>query len=261
MLKLLWMAVCSLPFFCFSTVIVSGPLSYVYSGKHGDKIEGKIQLYNQSEKPQRVMLKFYDYPYFDNEEQGYIYPEVGKDKRSNASWFQLEKNLVTIPGSSSYEVPVRGTFPENKKLEGSYYSILMIEPELEEIKFDEEKPMVRSLVRYALHMVTSLDETGEYGLKIISKNIKEKGEKKIFEFEVENTGSKYFRPNILIELYSQSGEKIEPFKLSPIWLLPTKTKKYEIDVTDLKLGKYQGMILFDQKGADFFGSNCEFELK
>lgn len=250
-----------IPLVCFSNIVVSGPLSYVYSGKHGDKVEGQIRIYNQSEKPQRVMLKFYDCPYYSQKDQGYIYPEVGSDARSNAHWFNLEKNIITLAGLSSYDIPIKGVIPSGKDHEGSYYSILMVEPELEDKTLDKEKPMVRSLVRYALHIVTTIEGTGTYDLKILKKEMKKEKDKKTFEFEVENTGSNYFRPDVVVELYSESGEKIEPFKMSPVWLFPSKTKTYSIDISNLKKGKYQGLILFDQKGADFFGSKCEFEIQ
>lgn len=239
-------------------MIVSGPLSYTFEGSPGEEMKGSLTLHNQDDKPQKVSFQFFDYPYFDEKENGYEYPEVGTDKRSNASWFELEKDHVLLGAQSSYELKYKVKFPKENSLQGSYYSILMVEPVLDELKYKEDKPLVRSVVRYALHMVTSLKGSGTFDLKMEKKHLDE--EKKVFSFEVSNVGSKHFRPDVILDLYSESGDKLEPIRIAPTWIMPDKQKKFDIDVSHLKKGKYQGLILFDQKDADFFGAEVAFSI-
>lgn len=260
MIKCLIILIFTLASCLYATTDISiiGAMSYEYTGKKGDLLEGKIKIANNTDVAKEVKISLCDYPISD--EKTTIYPEAGSDSRSNAMWLQLPVKKLVISPNGTYDFVFKIQIPK-EGIEGTYNCMLMVEPFVtERSSEDNEKAMVRSIIRYALHIVTNIENTGTYQLKILDKKLKKIEDKTFYTVTVENTGTKYFRPDIHMDLYNNKGEKVENFEINPRWLFPGKQRTYDLDVSALPKGSYQGLLIFDQKGADFYGSKCQFDI-
>lgn len=240
-------------------ISIVGPMSYEYTGKKGEVLEGRIKIANNTDVLKEVKISLCDYPISD--EKTTIYPEAGSDPRSNSMWLKIPSKKITISSNGTYDLVFKIEIPKEKVLEGTYNCMLIVEPLVSEGPFDgKEKMMVRSIIRYALHIVTNIENTGTYQLKVLEKKLVKNEDKTFYNITVENTGTKYFRPDIHIDLYNAKGEKVENFSINPRWIFPGKQRVYDLDVSSLSKGSYQGLLIFDQKGADFFGAKCQFDI-
>ena len=242
-----------------SEICIVGPMSYEYTASKGDQVTCKVKVANNAKETKEVQFTLYDYPVTENGIT--YYPEAGVDPRSNSSWIQMETKKVAISAASTYDYEVKIHVPSGKEYEGTYNCILMVEPVLSSVKLENmEKASVRSILRYAVHLVTNIKDTGAYDLKVVDKKLVDKEGKSFYEITFENTGSIRFRPNVHADIFDDKGEKKQEKNLNPMWLFPGKKRTYSFDVSELTKGKYHALVVVDQKGADFFGCRCQFDV-
>lgn len=243
-----------------SDICIVGPMSYEYTAKKGEQISCKVKVANNSKQTKEVKFTLYDYPITDGGVTHY--PEAGSDERSNSSWVQMPSSKVAISASSVYEAEFKINLPKDTDVAGTYNCILMVEPAVSSVKLeDSDKASVRSILRYAIHLVTNIQDTGSYDLKVVDKWLEKKEEKSFYCVTLENTGTLRFRPNIHADFFTDKGEKKEEVNLNPMWLFPGKKRTYRFDVTEFEKGSYHALVVVDQKGADFFGCKCSFDIK
>ena len=91
-------------------ISIIGPMSYEYTGKKGDLLEGRIKIANNTDVAKEVKISLCDYPISD--EKTTIYPEPGSDPRSNAMWLQLPFKKVAISPNGTYELVFKIQIPK-----------------------------------------------------------------------------------------------------------------------------------------------------
>lgn len=91
----------------------------------GASYEGTIPIINTSDVTVQARLYLTDYRFVADGRNWY--DEPGIQDRSNALWIGFGNPVVTIPARSTMEVAYRVDVPDDPKLEGSYWSMMMVE--------------------------------------------------------------------------------------------------------------------------------------
>lgn len=190
-------------------VSVVGGLTREATLQPGAKTEGRIILRNNTEQPQEVKVYQTDYLFWaDGRNQ---YGEPGSTPRSNARWIVHTPQQLTVPPKSTESVYYTIQAPAQEALRGTYWSMLMVEPvaadTLEPPQPEEGKVTIgiRSVMRYAIQMVTHIGDTGARDLKFADKQLLVEAGKRTLRLDLENTGERWLRPLVWAELYDEQG--------------------------------------------------------
>src|SRR4030042_2553626 len=245
-------------------VSIIGGLSHEKKAALGEIYKGSIIIKNSDTKPQEIKIYQTDYLYYCNGKNDYGPP--GELKRSNAKWLSFSPNRIIIPAESTAAVNYTLTVPDDSNLAGTYWSMLMIEeiPESspESSQTEEIKPQVgiTQIVRYGIQMVTHIEDTGERKLKFLETKLLRQTETRVLQVDIENTGERWLRPHLWVELYDDAGRYIGKFENERKRIYPTASVRFNVDLSGVPQGVYQSLIVADCGGDDIFGANLTLKL-
>jgi hypothetical protein len=246
-------------------VLVNGALTHEKTAGPGESYEGTIELQNPEGKPQEVKVYQTDYVFYSDGRS--LYGDPGKTPRSNAGWVSITPKRATIPPKDSIAVHYSIKVPEDKTLAGTYWSIIMVEgipedsPESSTGTKDKVAMGVRQVFRYGIQVVTHIGDTGARSLKFLSTKLVKQDGKQLFQLEAENTGERWLRSAIWVELYDLSGKFIGKFEGEHLRLYPGTSVRYTIDLTTVPNNTYKALVVIDCGGSDIFGANFNLVLK
>ena len=251
--------------FSFACVSVIGGLSREKNVKPGEKFEGIIYLKNNGESSCQVKVKQTDYLFYADGKN--IYGEPGGISRSNARWISLSPVRLTVPPKETASVYYIVQVPENPDLKGSYWSMVMVEPipETSPESTKEEKGKVKvgiqTIVRYGIQIVTNFSDAGERKIRFLDKKLFSQDKKRLFEFDIENTGERSLSPVVWVELYSKDGMNIGRFESSKLRIYPGCSVRHKVDLTDVPKGKYKALVVADSGDENVFGAQYDLEME
>jgi len=244
-------------------VVVLNGLSHQKNAQPGESYQGVIQFLNKSDKPSQVKIYQTDYLFYSDGRN--LYGTPGKDPRSNANWFKVEPNLITVPPGSTTNLNYTVTVPNDPKLKGTYWSMVMVEPLAESAEaMKPEKGKVKvgitTVIRYGVQIATNIGETGDRQIKFTSvKLVKDQG-KNVLMVEAINNGERLLRLKFNTELYDQTGQLQGRYEGNQLLVYPTCSVRGQILLPDLKPGTYRALVLADN-GDDFvFGAQYNLKL-
>ena len=244
----------------FSGVIVSNGLTHIHDLTPGTKTKGRIDLQNSNDTKQVVKIYQRDYFFQYNGETQYSTP--GDLPRSNAKWINFgAKTFILRPHEKKvvyYDIQV----PETDSLNGSYWSVVMIEgtsPIKEDVS--QEGFKINTLVRYAIQIVTNINKDIKSQLEFLNVVAKNDNNAHVFEVDMKNTGNYMLRPEISLEIFDTSGKSKGKFISDKKKLYPGTSARFYIEVPDLKSGNYNAVLLADCQDGNVFGANITVELK
>lgn len=245
--------------FTFSNVVVINGLTHVHKSSSGEIISGVIKVKNTSNIEQRITIYFND-----------MLQECGKEtvlttqfshERSIAPWFSTTVNERVLTPFEEYELIYTINVPEQVDLSGSFWGVLMVEVE-KPIKEDQLEHGVKleSKVRYGIQIIADINKPTPSELDFYNVVIDDKGSSKLINVDVQNKGSFFVQPNLILEVFNENGERTKreevPFKK----IYPNSCKSYSIDITDLPIGKYTATLVADY-GQNIYAIDLEFESK
>lgn len=246
-------------------VSLIGGLSHKKQAEVGKTYKGIILIRNSGNKSQEVKLYQNDYLFFFDGTN--IYGEPGKDPRSNADWLIFNPHRLTIPPDSTAAVNYTLKVPEDPKLVGTYWSVLMVEgipetsPESGQAKKSETRIGITQVVRYAVQMVTHIGDTGERKLKFLDKKLLKEEEKTILQVDIENIGERYLSQFLWVELYDEQGRYIGQFEGRRLGTFPGTSVRNRVDLSDVPKGSYKAMVVVDCGGDYIFGADYTLKVK
>jgi hypothetical protein len=246
-------------------VIVNGPLTHEKAAGPGDNYDGAVELQNPELKIQEVKVYQTDYLFYADGRV--LYGDAGKTTRSNAGWISFSPKRFTISPKDSVTVTYSVKIPSEKSLAGTYWSILMVEgipedsPESSIGGKDKVAMGVRQVFRYGIQIVTQIGDTGARSLKFLSTKLLKLEGKQIFQLEAENTGERWLRSAIWVELYGLDGKFYGKFEGDRLRLYPGTSVRYAIDLTSVPNNTYKALVVIDCGGSDIFGANFNLVLK
>ncbi len=112
----------------YAQISVRSSLSDDREAVSGMVYEGTILIKNETGEPQQAKIYQTDYLFFYDGTN--LFAEPGSTPRSNAGWIQFSPSVLTLPPYETLPVQYVVTVPdtiEGQPLEGTYWSMLMIE--------------------------------------------------------------------------------------------------------------------------------------
>lgn len=245
-------------------VIVVGSLARANTVKPGDSFEGVIYLKNTDAQAADVRVFQTDYlSYADGRNE---YGEPGKAPRSNAGWITVSPGRVKVGPGETVPVRYKGKTPSDAKLRGTYWSMIMVEPNSAPPAIPDGKPEqvavgLKTNVRFAVQIVTEINQGGTASLKIQEKRLVQNGGRKSLELDIENNGERLLTPLMTVELFDGSGASIGRFDAGRARIYPGCSVRAKADLTDVPAGHYTAMVLLDNGDAQVMGAQYELELR
>ncbi len=247
-----------------SAVFVIGGLTREATLQPGGRTEGRIILRNNSNEPQEVKVYQTDYLFWADGRNEY--GEPGSTPRSNAPWIVHTPQQLTVPPKGTGSVDYALQVPAQEGLSGTSWSVLMVEPiaaeTLEPPKAEEGKVTIgiRTVMRYAIQMVTHIGDTGARELKFADKQLIVEKEKRLLRLDLENTGERWLVPQVWAELYDEQGTSLGRFEGGRFRIYPGCSVRYQIDLSEVPPGKYRALIVADNGDEYVFGAQYDLEI-
>jgi hypothetical protein len=229
----------------------------------GATLSGTITILNNGGAPVEVRLYQTDYAFKAAGENDYGAP--GTSPRSNAKWFTLDANQLSIPTNGTVTVNYRGAVPAEAKLAGSFWSLVMVE-QTEAVVAptkgapSERRAAIRTVVRHAVQVVTDLGNPAPAELKVLGRNFEADASGKAFSLDVENRGQWLTRPDVSMEVFDAAGASTAKVAAAKVRLYPACSFRYRFDLTALKPGKYNALVMLDSGDDNVSGAQYAFEI-
>jgi len=250
-------------------VSIIGDLSQDHDARPGEKYSGSILVKNDTEEPQEAKLYQTDYLFsFDGRSN---YAEAGSTLRSNARWVTFSPSALVVPPRGTVTVNYTVAVPESiagKALEGSYWSMLMVEgisKESAESSLPEKKNKpelgVRQTLRYGIQIASHISGTGTKSIKFIDAKLVRgnKGES-LLQVDLEDNGTLWFRPDVYVELFDGKGISKGKFPGRTYRMYPGTSVRQVIELTGIAKGTYKALVVVDAGGENVFGAQYTLEF-
>lgn len=244
-------------------VVVIGNLARTSTIKPGDTFDGVIFLKNTDKQPADVRVFQTDYlSYADGSND---YGEAGKAQRSNASWITVTPSRVKLAPGETVPVRYKGKAPADEKLRGTYWSMIMVEPNAAPAITPDGKPDqvavgLQTTIRFAIQIVTEVGQGGTRSLQVQDKRLVKNDGKRALYLDISNDGERLLIPAMSVELFDQSGASVGRFDAGRSRIYPTCSVRAKVDLTDVPIGKYAAMVLLDSGDAQVMGAQYDLEI-
>jgi hypothetical protein len=268
------------PELCQAGVVVVGELTQDKSLLPGEKIEGSIQLENDGTTPCQVRV--YQTDYWFSADGSNLYGQPGSTTRSNAGWFSVSPNRLTIPPHQRAWVYYSGRVPpgtewasiqsdlqgtESGSLSGTYWSMVMIEPLSEALtqtakdQSGKLKMGIETKVRYGIQIVTNIGESGAPRIKFLDKKLFTSAGRTVLQMDIENTGERWLSPTVWVELYDHQGMLAGRFQGDKKRIYPGCSVRHRVDLTGAAPGKYKALVVADNGDQYVFGARYDLGIQ
>lgn len=258
--KYLLFCIFSCPLLHAAALLIPGSLTHENVVSVKQKIDNIIPIQNEGDSPLKIQVTLSDYLFNSKGES--FFPSAGTCPRSNTSWIQTNKMNFEIPPHSTYSFAYTLQVPDDPSLQGSYWSIFLIEPVEEAASSPDQKQAlgVQTIIRYGVQVLTHVGKTGSYDLKITDKKIVQGKEQKTFTISVDNTGTRSLSPTLTLELIQTTGKKAGRFEVAKQRILPSCSSSYQVDISNIPQGKYKAVLILDHGENALFGAQYDFVL-
>lgn len=237
--------------FPLHALTVNGDLTKHFQVKPGDVFEVKFTVANNKDKPEDIILKQSDYRYNSSGEN--FFEEPGSLPRSNASWIHLDTPSLRLNPGESKEIIYTVAVPKQNSLNGSYSSLILIEPSAPaaEILQNNSQFNLQVMVRYAHQIITTLPPA-KYGLRLLSESIENNDDGQRLTIDVENTGTAHLFPKLNLKLFDKNGKQSAELIAKPQNIFPQNSVRYFLPLQPELKGNYLGLLLFDAGHGQIF---------
>jgi hypothetical protein len=249
---------------CLAGVSVIGELARKKTVRPGERYEGVVTVKNSGDTAAEVRLYQTDYLFYADGRN--IYGEPGSAPRSNAPWITAGPTQLTVPpkGTSAFHYTVK--VPENNGLKGSFWSLLMVEPLAPpppetEGKKGKVSVGLQTVIRYAVQIVTDIEESGERKIAFLNRQLTTKDGKTTFSVDIGNSGERRLSPVVWMDLYSAAGTHAGRFDSGRKGLYPECSVRNLFDLTEVPSGTYSALVVVDNEDDHVFGGQYEIVIK
>jgi hypothetical protein len=244
-------------------VSVVGALARTVAVKPGAPFDGVIVLKNNGDEPADVRVSQADYLFYADGTN--TYGEPGRAPRSNARWLTLTPSLIRLAPGETQSVRYKGVAPADPKLRGTYWSMVMVEPNsAPAITPADEAGKVavglQTTIRFAVQIVTELGSPGTKSLKVLDKSIVQADGKRTLQLDIGNDGEQLLIPTMTVELFDAKGASVGRFPAGRSRIYPECSVRAKADLSNVPPGKYAAMVLLDSGDAQVMGAQYDLEL-
>lgn len=258
--KLLLLLIFYISNLAFGGVGILNGLIHEFNVMPGNTYKGFIELNNSSVGNQVVAFNQTDMKTSFSGET--FYADTVNYDRSNLSWIKLSTLNITLTDEETRTVEFEITVPNNADLYGSYWSVIMVEPrDPIHVQEDSRGFNIQSKIRYAIQIVCTFGESGTTNLNFVDITQTTRESNRYLEIGVQNTGDVIVKPVLSLELFDELGNSYPIKRVENKRIFPNSSKKYLLDITDIKSGNYQGIVIADCNTDDLFGVNITINIK
>jgi hypothetical protein len=261
-LKTFLLVLCSISLSSYAELSIPDKMTHETTVSPNQTITETIPIRNKGDKPITVKVTPSDYLY--SEKEGTDFPVVGTCSRSNGKWITSSKTSFEVPPKSTVPFTYTIQVPDDPTLEGTYWSVFLIEPVIKPGEIDQDKKTavgVHTVMRYGVQIINNIKGTGKTDLKISQNTMSYEQSRNLFMVSVENPGSLSISPDFSVELFDEQGKSSGRFSGGKKRILPNCEVQYMVDLTKAEKGKYKAIALFDSGTEELFGSQFDIEVK
>ncbi len=241
-----------------------GSLVREHTQQAGERAEGVILVRNNDDVPRDIVVHQVDYLF--QADGSNEFAEAGSTPRSNADWIRFSPNQTLVPARSTAQVYYSVQVPAQAELQGSYWSLLMVEAR--PLPATEPTPSIRrgvqlnTVVRYGVQIITDIGGGQGTALTFASSALQPIDGKPTLVLDIENSGDLQLRPTVWIDIFDQDGARVDRVE-SPTTsrLLPGCSARYLLDVSHLAPGLYNGLVIADGGDDRVFGTDYSLDLR
>ncbi|PTA68215.1 hypothetical protein [Deinococcus arcticus] len=222
-------------------------------------LEGSVTLSNPGSAPVQTQLSLGDVR--SDAKVGTAYLKPGTLERSNTSWIKFPSTLVTVPARGKLTVPYRVQVPQNAAA-GSHWGVIFVTPVPASTGAAPARPNSLSLqqvTRYAVQVVVQVPG-GQARLKFQDPQLGRGTGGLQLSVTLGNTGTRLAVPTTRAEIYDARGKLVQKLAGRPRRVYPGMSVLETYALTGLPAGKYQILVLADDRGADLIGARYAFTV-
>ena len=244
-------------------VVVIGNLARTVNVQPGDAFDGVVFLKNTDSTSADVRLFQTDYLCKADGTNDYGLP--GRAPRSNAEWITVSPTRVRLMGGETRPVRYKGRVPQNPKLAGTYWSMLMVEPIVEEAAVPANDPTkvamgLKTSIRFGIQLVTEVGKNAKASLQVKEKRLVSNSDKRNFELDIANDGDRLLIPSMTVEMFDKTGASVGRFDAGRARIYPECSVRAKVDLSGIPDGKYTAMVLLDSGESQVLGAQYDLEI-
>jgi len=252
------------PTWLYAGINIDGTLTHERIAQPGETFRGVIAIRNTGQAAAEIKVYQTDYSFTADGSNDYGTP--GKLPRSNASWLKLTQEQITIAPQSVVNVHYEVKVADDPTLNGTYWSMVMVEPVASReatlgARSGEISAQLTPVMRYGIQMVTHIGDDGTRELAFTNPQLLKKEGQRLFKVDVENTGERWLKPQLWLELYDGNGRPLGKFKGERHRIYPATSVRFQVNLGDIPAGRYHTLIVADSGGDDLFGSQIDINLQ
>ena len=231
----------------------------------GQSYSNVIVLKNSGTEPEEVRLYQTDFHFTADGQKFFAKP--GQSTRSNSSWITFSPSRLTVPPSTLAEIKVHIQVPDDPVLCGTYWSMIMVEivpkitQDIDSLKKHDIQFGINQVMRYGVQIISNINNSGTRDINFLDTKVIEEQGSKILEVDVENTGERWLRPYLWVDLYSSDGHYIGKFEGGRWRIFPGTSVRFRVDLTTVPEGKYNALVVVDNKDEYIFGAQYALNLE
>jgi len=243
----------------FGTIVVLNGLTHQHTGSDGSIITGKIKLKNDGEKSEKFGAYKQDMLFSCGKNE--VFSSTETHDRSLKNWLKTSVDEKSLAGGEEYELSYTINIPRQVDKKGTYWVVIMIEPG-DPVSTSEKNGLnIASKVRYAIQILVDLGSFEAPKMTFEDINLKKTQiSSRLVEVQLKNEGQFAVRTKMQLEIYDAKGQKIKTLDAHPRRVFPEKCSNFEIEVSDLPKGKYDGVLVADNSKG-LIGSNLTIEIE
>ena len=235
-----------------SDIIIQDEMTKIFNVSRGENGSGYITVYNQSLQNTSVKITPADYTYNAKNEGFFLEP--GKFYRSNSNWIKAPNSMM-IPAGRSVQIPFTFSVPNRNDVIGSYWSVLLIE---EELNYNDIEPADFYInYRYSIQIVHNIKGTGEIDVEFLDFNYMDD----YMSITLKNTGSLWLETNLKIDIYDEVTNFLGSYTSEGDRVYPDLEQRIVIPCKQLKAGSYYAVIVADCGNNRIFGHQTTFWIR
>lgn len=251
-----------------AAVVLKGGLSHTYDLQAGRAIQGSLELRNVGQSQEEIKI-YQEEIQIDENGKAESLPNMNGHPRSNKQWIELSTDRVVLNPGATQIVSYRLTVPNKTNLNGSYWSSLVIEPvsansaESQRIQTEINKPQItiQQRTRYAVQVISNIEE-GQANLNFSTPKITKLPSGKYLRFDIKNTGNKFSRPKVWLDVFGQDGQNLGRIEAQTHGLFAGEKDSFQANLSKLPPGQYKGLLAAeDNTSGQVFGSDINLNIQ
>lgn len=226
--------------------------------EEGSEIKGTIYLLNAGDEV--LKIKIYPKDYSMNLRGDILFPEPGMLARSNASWVQLPYTYLEVPPFAYFPVNYVLKIPKDSSLQGSYWSVIMLESSEDAHATSVEGTTIQALKRIAYQVIAEVGDLGICKINVLEKRVEVSPETKILAFDVENSGTLTLKLQPFVEILDLEGKSLGLFSCQRQMIHPLSSSRFSVDISSIAPQSTLAKTLFKHDGESVFASQYAIEV-